>query len=158
MGRIKVRSMLDKNLGTVVEHYVRRYRSDERRELEFYRSRESIEDAIRCAAMALQSNGKRHLHQCRIPEAILVQFCRLLSRKASVISEAAQGEGDWFRSGGPASSSMSQAKRSLAGAASPSARAITQIVKISARGPRLCHTSELCSPIPLMTSPTSFTR
>jgi hypothetical protein len=55
----------------------------------FYKELNSIDEAINKAALALQPNGKRHRHQCRIKAEVLEKIRNILLQRRIEISQCA---------------------------------------------------------------------
>jgi hypothetical protein len=67
------------SVDAAIEDYVARYRSDARRELDYFRRvLRSDEEVVRRAALAELPSGKRHPHQRRVPRAALEESERRL--------------------------------------------------------------------------------
>jgi hypothetical protein len=64
----------------IVNDYILRYREAARQEMRDFESESSLSAAIRRAALCELRNGKRHLHQRRIPRRVLEQVEMRLQR------------------------------------------------------------------------------
>ena len=68
----------------IVNDYILRYREAARQEMRDFESESSLSAAIRRAALCELRNGKRHLHQRRIPRRVLEQVeMRLRKNRAT---------------------------------------------------------------------------
>jgi len=67
-----------RTLGAIVHDYIRRHRHKTIRELRYFRSLQSLDDAIAKAGLARRPDGKRWSHQRRIPSAALDAATRRL--------------------------------------------------------------------------------
>jgi hypothetical protein len=67
------------NLETIVRFYIQRIRPRAQAELEWFIRQPTLHDTIRCAALAVNSYGKRYSHQRRIKRAAIAQAYSILS-------------------------------------------------------------------------------
>ena len=72
-------------LQDIVKEYVRNNRCRPNRELEWFRRQPTLRSAIRSAGLAVNSEGKRFMHQRRLSKASLLAACNSLLRNESRI-------------------------------------------------------------------------
>lgn len=58
-------------LAAIASDYIRRFRVSAARELDQYRDQGTLAEAIWLAALSKTAKGKRHPHQCRLPQRVL---------------------------------------------------------------------------------------
>jgi hypothetical protein len=68
------------SITAIVQDYICRHRPNAIRELNYFRDRPSLEEAIEQAGLARTPNGKRSRHQSRIPAPVLQKATRRLRR------------------------------------------------------------------------------
>jgi len=66
-------------LPRIIRHYGIRHRQRKQAELDWFRSQPSLEAAVECAALAVDSRGKRFSHQRRIRRGALPEARAVLS-------------------------------------------------------------------------------
>jgi hypothetical protein len=71
----------------IVRTYIAQIRPDSKAELDWFRQHPSLRSAIECAAMAINSQGKRHPHHRRRKKATLEQACGVLLSNEKAIAE-----------------------------------------------------------------------
>ena len=59
------------SLGRIVQHYIKKYRPDARRELESFRRAKSLREAIQHAGMAINFDSDKFPHQWRLSDSAL---------------------------------------------------------------------------------------
>jgi hypothetical protein len=74
-----------RNYRDVVRAYITDYRADAAAELEFFRTRRSLMEAIDIATRSTMGNGKRHPHQRRLPSRVLRAAGRRLRAAAQTL-------------------------------------------------------------------------
>src|SRR5688500_11883973 len=67
------------DLSGLVRHYISNHRPRKRAELDWSRSQASMEDALECAALAIDGEVKRFAHQRRITNEALRKACTALT-------------------------------------------------------------------------------
>jgi len=87
-------------LRTVVRSYIANWRPISQAELVWYRDLESLDGAIECAALAMNSKRKRHPHQYRLKRAALEEARQLLLHSSRLISQTKNFEGIFALVGG----------------------------------------------------------
>lgn len=63
---------------TIVRTYIKKIRPQFQKELNWFRQQPTLSEAIRTAALAINSNGKRYSHQRRLEKKALEKACDLL--------------------------------------------------------------------------------
>jgi hypothetical protein len=76
------------DLRAIVWHYKQKRRPRAQAELDSFRSEATLEAAVRRAALAMDSDGKRYSHQRRLKIEDLERAAARLSQRASVIANA----------------------------------------------------------------------
>ena len=78
----------DNRARRAVADYVRHHRWHAVAEIDFYRTRGSLREAIDQAARAVGSDGRKHPHQRRLPVAKLTEFSQLLRQREGDVRKA----------------------------------------------------------------------
>ena len=78
-------SMPNDRLTYLVSDYIARYKLHADKETQFYQRFLTLEDCICHAALARNSNGKRHSHQRRLSESVLREVSLILKVRVSEI-------------------------------------------------------------------------
>ena len=80
-------------LAHLVNDYITRYKPHADKETQYYQKFLTLEDCIHHAALARNSNGKRHPHQRRLSQNVLEQVSLTLLREVSEIAAVADFDG-----------------------------------------------------------------
>src|SRR5438309_11334432 len=75
-------------LDTIVRTYIRLIRPRAQAELDWFAHQSSLDAAIRSAALAVNSRGKRYSHQRRLKKAALERAFRVLSDRSPALKQA----------------------------------------------------------------------
>jgi hypothetical protein len=76
------------SLKAIVDDYIRRFRPSANAELEWFRGQATLEAALDTAAKAIDDDGKRYSHQCRITSEAIVRAGRLMAANVERIRAA----------------------------------------------------------------------
>ncbi len=72
----------------IANDYIARWRPGARRELRYFKIQRTLGNAIRLAALSRTPSGKRHGHQCRIPQRVLEAAERRLQAASGRLKNA----------------------------------------------------------------------
>lgn len=75
-------------LGTIARAYATKLRPNAEAELDWFRHQPNLQEAIRNAAFAVNSNGKRYSHQRRLKSSTLEQAYVIMSDNIELIEDA----------------------------------------------------------------------
>ena len=79
----------NETLTHLINDYIARYKRHADKEKQYYQRFLTLEDCIKHAALARDSNGKRHSHQRRLSESVLRQVSLILVSRTSEIAAVA---------------------------------------------------------------------